>query len=42
MSDHDVLGLGDVLEIHDDNVLEIRHSIVLEQFHFNLRMIVNE
>ena len=34
--DHVLLGLGDVLQVDDDDVLEVRYSIMLKQLHLNL------
>ena len=37
MVDHVLLGLGDVLQVDDDDVLKVRYSIMLKQFHLNLK-----
>ena len=35
--DHVLLGVGQILQVDDDDIFEIRHSVVLEQFHLNLK-----
>ena len=37
MVDHVLLGVGQILQVDDDDIFEIRHSVVLEQFHLNLK-----
>ena len=37
VGDHGQLGLGELLKIHHDDLLEVSHPVVLEQLHLHLR-----
>ena len=38
--DHGQLGLGELLKVHHDDLLEVGHPVVLEQLHLHLGVLV--